>query len=101
MRSREFIMKDGYSFDPDDESSAASYQAMHQAYSAIFKRLGLNFAVVEADSGAIGGSFSHEFMVLADTGEDAIASCSCGWAANFEKAQVAPPRARRPRPQPR
>jgi prolyl-tRNA synthetase len=96
MRSREFIMKDGYSFDPDDESSASSYQAMHQAYSAIFNRLGLNFAVVEADSGAIGGSFSHEFMVLADTGEDAIASCSCGWAANFEKAQVAPPQGEAP-----
>ncbi|MBU4276608.1 MAG: proline--tRNA ligase [Proteobacteria bacterium] len=91
MRSREFIMKDGYSFDTDDESSAASYQVMHQAYSAIFNRLGLDFAVVEADSGAIGGSFSHEFMVLADTGEDAIASCQCGWAANFEKAEVAPP----------
>ena len=91
MRSREFIMKDGYSFDTDDQSSAASYRVMHQAYSAVFNRLGLEFAVVEADSGAIGGSFSHEFMVLADTGEDAIASCQCGWAANFEKAEVASP----------
>ena len=96
MRSREFIMKDGYSFDPDDESSAASYQVMHQAYSAVFNRLGLEFAVVEADSGAIGGSFSHEFMVLADTGEDAIASCQCGWAANFEKAEVALPQGEEP-----
>lgn len=96
MRSREFIMKDGYSFDTDDESSAASYQVMHQAYSAVFNRLGLDFAVVEADSGAIGGSFSHEFMVLADTGEDAIASCQCGWAANFEKAEVAPPQGELP-----
>ncbi|MBU1450952.1 MAG: proline--tRNA ligase [Proteobacteria bacterium] len=96
MRSREFIMKDGYSFDPDEESSAASYKLMHQAYSAVFTRLGLEFAVVEADSGAIGGSFSHEFMVLADTGEDAIASCQCGWAANFEKAEVAPPKGEPP-----
>ncbi|MCB2193137.1 MAG: proline--tRNA ligase, partial [Deltaproteobacteria bacterium] len=96
MRSREFIMKDAYSFDPDDESSAASYRVMHEAYSAIFNRLGLDFAVVEADSGAIGGSFSHEFMVLADTGEDAIASCACGWAANFEKAEVAPPQGEAP-----
>ncbi|MCF8041243.1 MAG: proline--tRNA ligase [Desulfarculaceae bacterium] len=96
MRSREFIMKDGYSFDTDDESSAASYRVMHEAYSAVFNRLGLEFAVVEADSGAIGGSFSHEFMVLADTGEDAIASCQCGWAANFEKAEVAPPQGDEP-----
>lgn len=96
MRSREFIMKDGYSFDTDDESSAASYRVMHEAYSAVFNRLGLEFAVVEADSGAIGGSFSHEFMVLADTGEDAIASCQCGWAANFEKAEVAPPQGEAP-----
>ena len=88
MRAREFIMKDAYSFDPDEDSSAASYKLMHDAYSAIFTRLGLDFAVVEADSGAIGGSFSHEFMVLAETGEDAIASCPCGWAANFEKAEV-------------
>ncbi len=91
MRAREFIMKDAYSFDPDEESSATSYKLMHDAYSAIFTRLGLDFAVVEADSGAIGGSFSHEFMVLADTGEDAIASCACGWAANFEKAEVVLP----------
>ncbi|MCF8031662.1 MAG: proline--tRNA ligase [Desulfarculaceae bacterium] len=98
MRSREFIMKDAYSFDPDEDSSAASYKLMHDAYSAIFTRLGLDFAVVEADSGAIGGSFSHEFMVLADTGEDAIASCSCGWAANFEKAEVVLPEGEEPEP---
>ncbi|RJX36552.1 MAG: proline--tRNA ligase [Desulfarculus sp.] len=89
MRAREFIMKDAYSFDATEESSAASYRAMHDAYSRIFERLGLRFSVVEADSGAIGGSFSHEFMVLADTGEDAIASCTaCAWAANLEKAEV-------------
>jgi prolyl-tRNA synthetase len=89
MRAREFSMKDAYSFDVDDEASAVSYQKMHDAYTAIFRRLGLRFSVVEADSGAIGGSFSHEFMVLADTGEDAILSClKCGYAANLEKAEV-------------
>ncbi|MEW5913147.1 MAG: proline--tRNA ligase [Thermodesulfobacteriota bacterium] len=99
MRAREFIMKDAYSFDADEESSAASYKLMHDAYSRIFERLGLRFSVVEADSGAIGGSFSHEFMVLADTGEDAIASCTvCAWAANLEKAEVKAPGGGRPQP---
>ena len=91
MRSREFIMKDAYSFDVDDEASVESYWQMHEAYSRAFTRLGLQFKVVEADSGAIGGSFSHEFMVLANTGEDLIAACSsCEYAANVEKAGFTP-----------
>ncbi len=90
MRGREFLMKDGYSFDKDEEGANASYQSMFDGYSRIFTRLGLRFRPVEADSGSIGGSFSHEFMVLADTGEDTIAVCSsCSYAANLEKA-VAP-----------
>jgi prolyl-tRNA synthetase len=89
MRGREFIMKDGYSFDVDDEAAAGTYRSMHEAYTRIFERLGLNFRAVEADTGSIGGSFSHEFMVLADTGEDEIAVCrACDWAANIEKAEV-------------
>ncbi len=88
MRGREFIMKDGYSFDVDDTAATSSYQEMRAAYSRIFTRCGLDFRAVEADSGAIGGNFSHEFVVLADSGEDAIASCSkCDYAANIEKAQ--------------
>ncbi|ADU66612.1 prolyl-tRNA synthetase [Desulfurispirillum indicum S5] len=87
MRGREFIMKDGYSFDVDDEASATTYEKMYRAYSSIFRRCGLSFKAVEADSGQIGGSFSHEFMVLANSGEDGIASCSkCSYAANLEKA---------------
>jgi prolyl-tRNA synthetase len=89
MRGREFIMKDAYSFDQDEAGAESSYQAMYQAYQRIFARCGLDFAVVEADSGAIGGSYSHEFMVLADTGEDALAACTgCGYAANLEKAEL-------------
>ncbi|BBD07271.1 proline--tRNA ligase [Desulfovibrio ferrophilus] len=89
MRGREFVMKDAYSFDADDAGAEASYKAMYAAYSAIFERLGLTFRPVEADSGSIGGSFSHEFMVLAETGEDTIAVCSaCEYAANLEKAEV-------------
>ncbi|MCB2186212.1 MAG: proline--tRNA ligase [Deltaproteobacteria bacterium] len=92
MRAREFVMKDAYSFDADEAGSITSYGLMREAYRAIFTRLGLRFSMVEADSGAIGGSYSHEFMVLADTGEDAIASCrACDYAANLEKAQVRPP----------
>jgi prolyl-tRNA synthetase len=88
MRGREFIMKDAYSFDVDSSAADASYERMYNAYVRIFERCGLNFRAVEADSGAIGGSFSHEFMVLADSGEDAIASCdSCRYAANVEKAE--------------
>ena len=89
MRCREFIMKDAYSFDSDDAGADASYRSMYDAYRRIFSRLGLRFRAVEADSGAIGGSFSHEFMVLAETGEDTIASCtSCAFAANVERAPV-------------
>ncbi len=88
MRGREFIMKDAYSFDVDDAAAGLSYQVMRDAYTRIFSRCGLNFRDVEADSGAIGGSFSHEFVVLADSGEDAVASCqSCDYAANVEKAE--------------
>jgi prolyl-tRNA synthetase len=90
MRGREFIMKDAYSFDCDDAGADASYRSMYDAYRRIFSRLGLRFRAVEADSGSIGGSFSHEFMVLAETGEDTIASCtSCAFAANVERAPVA------------
>ncbi len=89
MRGREFLMKDGYSFDRDDEGATVSYRKMFDAYQRIFTRLGLNFRAVQADSGAIGGSYSHEFMVLAETGEDTIAVCdSCAYAANLEKAAV-------------
>jgi len=94
MRGREFVMKDGYSFDRDEAGAEASYRAMFDAYCAIFRRLGLEFRPVEADSGSIGGNFSHEFMVLADTGEDTIATCqACAYAANLEKAEVAAPAA--------
>jgi len=91
MRGREFIMKDAYSFDADEAGAAESYGRMHKAYSRIFERCGLAFRAVEADTGTIGGSFSHEFMVLADTGEDQVISCtSCQYAANLEKAEVSP-----------
>jgi prolyl-tRNA synthetase len=89
MRSREFSMKDAYSFDLDEAGAEKSYRDMHDAYMRIFERCGFNFRAVEADTGQIGGSFSHEFMVLADTGEDIIISCgSCGYAANLERAEV-------------
>ncbi|MDD5435813.1 MAG: proline--tRNA ligase, partial [Nitrospira sp.] len=88
MRCREFIMKDAYSFEIDEAGAEDSYRKMFEAYNAIFRRCGLRFKPVEADSGLIGGSFSHEFMVLADTGEEAIVSCdACGYAANMEKAE--------------
>jgi len=87
MRGREFIMKDGYSFHADDESLTAEYRNMFEAYQRIFTRLGLKFRPVEADTGSIGGNNSHEFHVLADSGEDLIAHCSaCDYAANVEKA---------------
>jgi prolyl-tRNA synthetase len=93
MRGREFIMKDAYSFDRDDAGADASYRQMCDAYSAIFSRCGLQYRAVEAESGAIGGSYSQEFMVLADTGEDAIAVCeACRYAANVERAEIAAPR---------
>ncbi len=89
MRCREFIMKDGYSFDKDEEGAKISYEKMFKAYQKIFKRIGLDFRAVEADTGQIGGSFSHEFMVLAETGEDVIVVCErCEFAANIEKAEV-------------
>ena len=92
MRAREFIMKDAYSFDVDDEGAGRSYESMRKAYNRIFERCGLTFKAVEADSGPIGGSYSHEFMVLAATGEDLILSCSsCRYAANLEKAEIAAP----------
>jgi prolyl-tRNA synthetase len=89
MRCREFIMKDAYSFDAQEEGADKSYEIMYQTYSRIFRRCGLKFRAVEADTGSIGGSFSHEFMVLADTGEDQIVNClNCDYAANLEKAEV-------------
>lgn len=92
MRGREFIMKDGYSFDATDEGADETYKKMHQAYHRIFARCGLAFRAVEADTGTIGGSFSHEFMVLADTGEDTIVICKCcDYAANMEKARCQTP----------
>ncbi len=92
MRSREFVMKDAYSFDVDDAAAGKSYEAMRVAYNAIFTRLGLGYRMVDADSGAIGGKFSQEFMVLADSGEAMIAACSaCDYAASDDKAEPAPP----------
>ncbi|HEU0264122.1 MAG TPA: proline--tRNA ligase, partial [Geobacterales bacterium] len=89
MRGREFIMKDAYSFDQDEQGADRSYDRMYQAYRRIFDRCGLRFRAVEADTGSIGGTSSHEFMVLAESGEDAIASCSsCDYAANVEKAEA-------------
>ena len=89
MRGREFVMKDAYSFDEDDAGASRSYEIMREAYNRIFTRCGLEFRAVEADSGAIGGSFSHEFMVLAETGEDTLVICeACSYAANVEKAAV-------------
>ena len=89
MRGREFIMKDAYSFDVDENSANASYQKMFEAYTRIFERCGLKFRAVEADTGSIGGNYSHEFMVLAETGEDQIINCTkCSYAANLERAEV-------------
>ena len=94
MRSREFIMKDAYSFHIDDASLEAGYQRMRDAYTRIFERMGLQFRVVQADSGAIGGSRSEEFHVLADSGEDAIAyNDADGYAANVEMVPTLPPTA--------
>ena len=89
MRGREFVMKDGYSFDATTQGAEESYKSMYDAYMRIFSRLGLRFRAVEADTGSIGGNFSHEFMVLADTGEDTIAFChDCEYAAYVERAEV-------------
>jgi len=92
MRGREFVMKDAYSFDVSDEAAGVSYQKMYDAYHRIFSRCGLDFRAVEADTGTIGGSFSHEFMVLAEIGEDTLVICdTCSYAANVEKAKVVLP----------
>ena len=97
MRSREFIMKDAYSFDRDVASAKASYQVMAKAYRAIFDRFGLRYRAVAADSGAIGGDLSEEFQVIAATGEDAIVYCpDSDYAANMEKAEALAPQGPRP-----
>jgi len=89
MRGREFTMKDAYSFHANEESVRETYSSMASAYSRIFKRCGLDFKMVEADSGTIGGNFSHEFVVLASSGEDCIGFCnSCDYASNLEKAET-------------
>jgi prolyl-tRNA synthetase len=91
MRGREFTMKDAYSFDRDDAGGMASYRAMYEAYERIFTRMGLKFRAVAADTGNIGGQASHEFQVIADTGEDAIAYCpTSDYAANIEMAEALP-----------
>ncbi|HEU0234107.1 MAG TPA: proline--tRNA ligase [Gallionella sp.] len=96
MRAREFVMKDAYSFHADYASLEHTYQVMHDTYSRIFTRLGLQFRAVTADTGAIGGSGSHEFHVLADSGEDALAYCPASdYAANVEMAEAAAPTAPR------
>src|SRR6185295_7841807 len=89
MRGREFIMKDAYSFDVSPENAKKTYEVMYGAYTRIFQRCGLEFRAVEADTGNIGGSLSHEFQVLAQSGEDKIVSCpACGYTANVEKAEL-------------
>jgi prolyl-tRNA synthetase len=99
MRSREFIMKDAYSFDVNKEGMLKSYQSMYDAYVRIFTRLGLKFRPVAADTGPIGGMASHEFQVLADSGEDTIAWCpNSDYAANVELAEAIAPAAHRAAP---
>src|SRR5512147_3002014 len=99
MRGREFVMKDAYSFHSDKASLDATYRAMYDCYSRIFTRLGLKFRAVAADTGAIGGTGSHEFHVLADSGEDAIAFCpDSDYAANVELAEAVAPAASRAEP---
>src|SRR5450759_461958 len=102
LRGREFIMKDAYSFDADEAGLELHYEKMIRAYSAIFSRCKLDFTMVESDVGAIGGASAHEFMVLAETGEDAVVKCpaECGYGANLEKARIGklpkPPAAQEP-----
>ncbi len=99
MRAREFLMKDAYSFHADQDSLDVTYQRMFETYSRIFRRIGLEFRAVRADTGAIGGSLSHEFHVLAASGEDAIAFSDAGdYAANVELAETLPPQGERPPP---
>ena len=94
MRSREFIMKDAYSFDKDQAGLDVSYDKMHDAYVKIFNRCGIDAKCVEADSGAIGGANSAEFMVKSEVGEDDVVFCSaCDYAANIEKAEATPEKA--------
>ncbi len=90
IRSREFIMKDAYSFDTDEKGLDISYQNMYDAYKEAFDKMGLEYLIVDADSGAMGGSGSQEFMVKSDVGEDTIAFCSCGFCSNIEKAACVP-----------
>ena len=93
MRSREFIMKDAYSFDANNEGLDISYNKMYDAYNNIFRRCGLECKAVEADSGAMGGTGSAEFMVKSEVGEDEVVFCSsCSYAANMEKAPATPER---------
>ena len=93
MRAREFIMKDAYSFDVSDEAAQVSYQKMYDAYTRIFERCGMKTFPVEADTGVIGGKYSHEFMVPAETGENEVVYCeACNYAANIEKATSALPK---------
>jgi prolyl-tRNA synthetase len=99
LRCREFVMKDAYSFDATEDGAKASYEIMRQAYTRVFDRLGLNYRLVAADSGAMGGSTSAEFQVLADSGEDAIVACgACSYAANVEVATVSASEAFAPAP---
>src|SRR5512147_2987199 len=92
MRGREFIMKDAYSFHVTEEDAKREYQNMYDTYTRVFQRCGLAFRAVEADTGAIGGSLSHEFQVLTETGEDALLACdACSYAANVEEARAKPP----------
>lgn len=88
MRAREFYMKDAYSFHADEEDARKWYKKIFDAYKRIFERCGFKFRAVEALTGAIGGQYSHEFMVLAETGEEGVVSCPCGYAANVEKAEI-------------
>ena len=88
MRAREFIMKDAYSFHATEECLDRTYRKIEQAYMKIIERCGLDYRIVEAESGYIGGNESHEFMVLAENGEDRILSCGCGYAVNLERARA-------------
>jgi prolyl-tRNA synthetase len=90
VRAREFLMKDAYSFHRDDECLSGTYERMFEAYTRIFKRCGLRFGPVEADSGAIGGDVTHEFMVFASTGESQVFACDCGYAATVDTAERRP-----------
>lgn len=99
MRAREFIMKDAYSFDVDEAGMARSYETMRAAYCRMFDRIGLKYRMVEADSGAIGGDCSHEFMVLAESGENLVLYCeNSDYAASIERCPTAPPSGERPSP---